>query len=563
MTLKWQLLENQEHPTLEAIIQVIRAFDQLGFFKPESQTEANKRLEYAAKQAAALASREIRDFKLDSFIKKVERLDKCLGTSFSEVLRDWQDPEVKADKWPRTDASRIRFLHERQALFNIAVAYQRAISSPNLVPPSIEIDVLTTRLLEERFWPTVIQEFYEKTANSKYSKAHVNLSTIEPYAILDLAKDDETHDFLVTYSKFSKISEFSKDSQFRSKFTVLHRCLLGPEDKFENADSPDEVFNSERLAVHPGCERIMEDFPWLSVFEKAKKKEYRSTTLAIHAYCRSGSGVGISHVEFLNELEQKELDVLELKPKVYGRSALICLRRTPNPEFPPVGEAESDKADCVAILEEIIFKNFDEMESNYKRSVDLNRQLSELLHSYTTVMTYVKLGEKSKYTVDAWRGTIKLRVTPSLFVNGTLEVYGDVESENEMRRSSRRFRLFGRIEFAKFGSHGQLVLRAMDIEGREIPMASFLVEYSKEGGLHCPGIDKPCLIGHWIGKEWDDSVVAPNAGVWIWHRESNLELPDIIKLIDDYRDRYPVSILPPLIQELFGKPEPTEKNGQP
>lgn len=544
MGIDWESLETREHPTLEAVIQVLRAIDQL-HDKPETQAEADAQLEQAAKRASLLGTRRADGedhrsrgtaLKVGSLLKKIERLDSCLGTSLGDIFRGWMNAKVGPDDWGEL---RERHLSECRNLEKLAEAYRGAIRHPSVRAP-LKINVLTTRLLDVRFWPSVLNDFYEQTRRKKRD-VQVELSTIEPHQILErIADKDVTQDLVVTYGDERKKPQNCKSIR-------LHRCLLGAEGKLNGHRSISEILKKERIGALRAARRTIQGFPWEDLEERI---DYRGTTLAVHAYCRSGCGIGVSHVEFLDELEQKELDVLELEPdKFYGQSVLICFR-------PPqeIEEDESPKAEYVRMLEGLIHQRIDEIKNKYERSKELTRLLEPFRHSYSSATTYLDHDVHPQTRVDVWRGNTSLKVTPGLFVNGSAEVFGDAKSPDRSRQAFQSFRLFGRVRFARNSRHGQMVLRAMNRENDEIVMASFLVE-EIDGELRCPGLKDPCLIGHWIGTQSGGGFAAPNAGFWIWHEKQNLGPRQITKLVDAYRSRFPISILPESIKELFGTTE--------
>ena len=537
MTLSWEFLRTHDHPTLESILQVLRALEELGGEKPESVPETNRRFEYAVDQASQMGTRENSKLQVQSFLKKVDRLDKCLGMTLGKVFRGWLDPELNPHTWRSTLDDLAR---DKQSLMSIVEAYQRSIRIGAAVPSPIEITVQTSRLLDVRLWPNILREFYEEVPGASTETVRVVLSTTEPYVIIDQVKDGVIeHDLMVTYCDPVKIPS---NETLRIERILLHRCLLGTEGKLPGSTSTKEILKRERIAALRGAERIVSGFPWHDV---ADRIDYRGTTIGVHSYCRNGCGVGVSHVEFLDELEQKELELRLLPPEDYGESALVCIRQK------RLAGDKSAKQDLVDILERIAHRHLKEIKGNYDRSVELTRLFGTLTSSYTTALTYLECGRKSSVRSDVWRGRVSLKVTASLFVTGRVELYGSADTDNMIARNPQSLRLFGRIRLPQSSNQGQMVLRGMSRSHGEMLMASFIVEEGIDE-LHAPGIKEHCMIGHWIGKDWSESISAPNGGVWILHSNPDLSLRDATQLIRKFQDRFPVGKSVESLGEMLG-----------
>jgi hypothetical protein len=599
----------RKHPTLDVCIQLMYILDKMGGDR-HFTTEVNQQEKMEAFLKESLrylpvddartvgVSPQSRPLKLESLLVKARRFDGQVHTRFHDLISCYLDNSPHADN--RYKAIRSELSIQIDALRSMVAAYYAMLQARE--EQRIELKVLTTRHLELRFWPPLIKQFQkqvEDVATSNYGiKAVSTLTSVEPDRAINMVEQRGlVDDLILAYASRTQLAEaLKKNSDYvEVRGLDIHRCLIGTREHIPLGKPLARIIEDcERIAIQEHAAPFFRDLPNLQI--PSTKLHHQRTTVNVHAYCQGGSGVGLSYLEFLDETEQKVLEVLPIDPVDSAapyRLALLRRKESGN-EFqsPPTtgdrsvrgnrsAERVAARKSFVDNLCGIAEKTLVGMEYSFGLSTSINTILSQYRYSYNTV-AHVDQGSAGKgnlvnskniaradrktrsqsptthgdaVEVHAWRGNFILSVRTGLLVHGIGTIYGDFGAKDTKRREAHDHPVFGRLNLGARNDSangspsqetqlGQIVLEISNNTHEEISLVSLLVELQLDGKHRCKAIRTPTqstdwkssyLIGQWLGR--DLSAGIPNSGIFILHKSPDLSLAEIQKIVTDYGSR--------------------------
>ena len=600
--LDWQLLILDQNPTVNSIFECYHVLIELGPNKP-AHLLATRRLHDLASEL---------DLAPPSLLKKVERLRLHLPMMVG-LFAKWLDKNVTQEGWTQLLA-KFNESDEASRIIRLAAAYEELL----VRKPRSEykqLSVLTTNLISHRLLTDPIAEFLKPAGSRAVDAAtglnmtNVTVTATEPYTVLDaILAGDDTYDLLLVYcdqqqlpnKRFGKGDEIEYIKDYDRFDFPLHRCLITPRGWLpppvggKSSDIATMLANADlswlkhiRLSRTYHAEQIMPGRFWHEVrrvcvqssntryrtpdepvmddgarTDPSARIDIRRTTPEVHAMVRASAAVGFSHVEFLSEIDQKYIDFY-VPPKettdFYGESKLVLFARRPN---------QTDRGVRLQSLRDNIEKHLRQMDQAHKLSLRLTELLKSFQSTYHTKISFHSKGRKEDVRNEWWRGSLKLQITPGLYVKGEIRVFSDPTFPIEGYRKQSHFGVVGRcVQFLDSDSNGKsesfgagayaIGLRGFErLDEKELVAATFILELEKDesGQLQLAPNHKQHLIGLWTGRQ--THVTHPprhDMGVLIFHTKKNLEAPKLNEILEEFLATNKLGLFTKLPNDVYGK----------
>lgn len=568
--LDWRVLVQDKNPTVNSIFECFFVLIELGPNKPSHLLCTARLHELSSKLGLAASA---------SLLKKAERLRETLPL-MSGLFGKWMDKDVTQESWTQLLAA-FNTSQEAKRIIDLATAYEEALLGRSR-RECMKLSVMTTNLISHRLLTDPIASFLKEARLSPSDSdpaeyVDITVTATEPYTVLDEILAGKTgHDLLLVYCDDQQLRSGNYIESYEKIDFPLHRCLITPrgwlplstggiplKDLLSRADLT--WLKEIRLSRTYHAEQIMPGPFWLEAQHASSHGiDIRRTTPEVHAMVRANAAVGFSHIEFLNEIDEKYLDFYELfEPEnktFFGKSKLVLFARHPD---------NSKRGLLLRNLRDKVVRQLEQMNGGYEFSKQLKTLLSQFRFTYHTVIAFERDGGKEKARNEWWRGTLELSVTPGLYVKGNIHLFGDESCPIAEDRDPSDFGFVGRcVQFdpsasqtrPSFGAGAyQIILRGFELPGeREHFGANFMLELEqdKDGKLKFVKGFNDYIIGIWTGRQGQEThPPRPDMGVLIFHRNDKLNLEDLNSIRNAYFEANHLLMFSKIPKTVFGTPD--------